>query len=311
MQFWHRKRAPRMTARIRTWTSIKDAKLLGFAGYKAGMTHIITIDNRSTSLSKGEEISVPVTIVECPPIKIIGVKTLKEKYGGRQVAQFKWADKLDKFTARALCVPKQAKQLELNKDGVVDVRVLAQTQPHLINLKKTPDIVEFGVGGTLEQQLAFALSVLGKEVKTSEVFVDGTQIDTHSVTKGMGLQGPVARHGVDIRSHKAEKTKRGPANLSPWDGGRSYRVAHQGQTGFHRRTEFNKWVIRSEAKPEEVTPKGGFIHYGIAKATCMIIKGSVGGRCNRLITMTYAQRPKKNIPKQAPEITYVSQQSKQ
>jgi large subunit ribosomal protein L3 len=311
MQFWHRRRAPRMTARIRTWVPSKDAKLLGFAGYKVGMTHIIHVDNRSTSLSKGDEISAPVTVIECPPIRVIGIKTLVNRYGGKQVSQFKWADKLEKHLARAMNVPKIHKAVELKTEGVIEVRVLAQTQPHLINLKKTPEIIELGIGGKVEDQLKFANDILGKEVKASEVFSDGAQVDAHSVTKGHGLQGPVARHGIMIRSHKAEKTKRGPATLGPWDGNRSYRVAHQGQTGFHRRTELNKWVVRVEAKPEEVTPKGGFVHYGLATGSCMLLRGSVGGAVKRLITMTPAMRPRVNIPKQAPEIVYTSLHSKQ
>jgi large subunit ribosomal protein L3 len=300
-----------MTARIRTWFPAKDAKLLGFAGYKAGMTHIIQIDNRSTSLSKGEEIATPVTIIECPPMKIVGFKTFKQQYGGKQVAQFKWAEKTDKFLARAMNVPKQHKPLDIKADGIIEVRVLAQTQPHLINLKKTPEMIELGIGGKVEDQLKFANEMLGKEVKASDVFAEGSQVDAHSVTKGLGLQGPVARHGIMIRSHKAEKTKRGPATLGPWDGNRSYRVAHQGQTGFHRRTELNKWIIKIDAKPEEVTPKGGFVHYGLANGSCMILKGSVGGAVKRLITFTQASRPKTNVPKQAPEIVYTSLQSKQ
>ncbi len=300
-----------MTARIRTWVGTKDAKLLGFCGYKVGMTHIIQIDNRSTSLSKGEEIATPVTIIETPPMRIIGFKTLKNTYGGKQVAQFKWVDKTEKYLARAINVPKQAKAVDINAQGVVAVRVLVQTQPHLINLKKTPDIVELGVGGTVEQQLAYANSMLGKEIKPTDVFVEGQQVDAHSVTKGHGLQGPVARHGIMIRSHKAEKTKRGPATLGPWDGNRSYRVAHQGQTGFHRRTELNKWIVKIEAKPEEVNPKGGFVHYGNANVACMMLKGSIGGASKRLITLTHAHRPRANIPNKAPEVTHISVASKQ
>ena len=69
MQFWPRKRAKKQTARVRSWASSKEIKPLGFAGYKAGMTHAIVIDNRQKSLTKGEKISTPVTVIECPVIK--------------------------------------------------------------------------------------------------------------------------------------------------------------------------------------------------------------------------------------------------
>ena len=46
MQFWPRKRARRMYPRVRSWADCKDAKPLGFAGYKVGMTHVIYVDNK-------------------------------------------------------------------------------------------------------------------------------------------------------------------------------------------------------------------------------------------------------------------------
>jgi large subunit ribosomal protein L3 len=54
---------------VRAWPIKKEAKLMGFAGYKAGMTHVIMTDNVPNSLTSGMEISVPVTILEAPPIK--------------------------------------------------------------------------------------------------------------------------------------------------------------------------------------------------------------------------------------------------
>ncbi|RUA19603.1 MAG: 50S ribosomal protein L3, partial [Flavobacteriia bacterium] len=73
-----------------------------------------------------------------------------------------------------------------------------------------------------------------------------------------GFQGPVKRHGVSLRSHKSEKTIRGPGNLGAWTGNRSWTVAHAGQTGYHLRTEWNKWVLKIGDNPEEVNRKGGF-----------------------------------------------------
>ncbi len=221
------------------------------------------------------------------------------------------ADKPDKNLKRRLVPPKQHKDVTLSAEGITEVRVLAQTQPSLIGLKKTPEIIEIAIGGSIPDQLKYAESILGKEIKASDVLVDGQQVDAHGVTKGYGTQGPVSRHGVMIRSHKAQKTKRGPATLGPWDGNRSYRVAHAGQTGFGRRTEINKWVLRVEAKPEELNCKGGFMHYGILKSSCILIKGSIMGTSKRLITLTQPVRPNTYLPKQAPAIVHISTQSKQ
>ncbi|MBW2999343.1 50S ribosomal protein L3, partial [Candidatus Woesearchaeota archaeon] len=70
MQYWPRKRAKRAYARVRSWAAGKEPKLLGFAGYKAGMSHISFTDPRKSSTTKGMEITWPVTIIECPPVKV-------------------------------------------------------------------------------------------------------------------------------------------------------------------------------------------------------------------------------------------------
>ncbi len=53
LQFWPRKRAKRVYARVRSKVSSKDAKALEFAGYKVGMTHLAVNDNRPKSTTKG------------------------------------------------------------------------------------------------------------------------------------------------------------------------------------------------------------------------------------------------------------------
>ena len=68
LQFWHRKKANRMVPRVRSWKILNENKLSGFAGYKAGMTQISFIDNRESSPTKGEEIMMPVTVIETPQI---------------------------------------------------------------------------------------------------------------------------------------------------------------------------------------------------------------------------------------------------
>ena len=74
MQFWPRVRAKREYARIRSFPAVSEAKPLSFAGYKVGMTHIIITDNRPNSITKGEEISFPVTLIECPPLKTASIR---------------------------------------------------------------------------------------------------------------------------------------------------------------------------------------------------------------------------------------------
>jgi len=71
---WPRVRSKNETPRIRSWPSVAESKLLGFAGYKAGMTTIFITDNRKKSVTAGERIPVPVTVIECPPLRIASVR---------------------------------------------------------------------------------------------------------------------------------------------------------------------------------------------------------------------------------------------
>lgn len=308
MQFWPRKRAERATARIRTWTPQKDKKILGFAGYKVGMTHIITIDNRKNSTTKGMEIQTPVTILECPPLKIYGIKTYINDYNGMRAKTEILAENLDKNLERTIILPKTQKPTPetLNSTKLAEVRILAHTQPAKIGFKKRPEILELAVGGiTIEEKLATAKEILGKEIKLSETFKEGAIIDVHSTTKGKGLQGPVKRFGVDIRHHKSEKTKRGPGSLGGWADPRTWTVAHAGQMGFHRRTEYNKQILKITTDTAFINPSGGFHRYGIVKNEYAIMRGSIAGTPKRIITFTTARRPNKKFAKEAPTITYV------
>lgn len=312
MQYWPRKRASDIVARVRTWPSAKDAKPVGFAGYKVGMTHILVQDNRTTSLTKGEEIMFPVTVVECPPLKVAAVLFYKKDAYGEHCAGQINAEKLDKELARKIIMPKKppvAKKVE----GISDVRLLVYTQPKLTMMgKKAPEVFELGLGGAkAEDKLAYAQSVLGKELKISDVFNDGQLVDAFSVSKGKGYQGPVKRFGIALRSHKSEKTKRGPGSLGPWHGFRGYRTPHAGQMGFQQRSEYNKHIIKISEDPAKVNPKGGFMRYGLVKNQYMLVKGSLGGASKRLITFTMPKRPWPKLPKEAPAVTYTSLASKQ
>lgn len=313
MQFWPRKRASSTHARIRTWNTAKDAKPLGFAGYKVGMTHLIVTDNKATSPTKGESIAMPVTVVECPPLKVAGVRCYHSRNHKPVLATQVWADKLDKDLSRVLPLPKQSKTKidSLKPEQFCEFRLFVHTQPRLANLKKTPEVFEVGLGGNAAQQLEYAKSVLGKDLKITDVFAQGQQVDSHSISTGKGLQGPVKRFGVSIRSHKSEKTKRGPGAVGPWHGNFNWPVAHAGQMGYHQRTEYNKQIIQIGEDPAKINPAGGFVHYGIVTSPYVLIKGSLPGSSKRLIKLTTPLRQNKHFPKEAPAVTHISVASKQ
>lgn len=302
MQYWPRKRASSIVSRIRNWPLVKDSKLTGYAAYKVGMTHIMITDGKI-------ERSVPVTILECPPVKIAAVLLYKKDgHTTRCVGQIN-AEKLDKELSRALRVPKKTKQTDTT--NLSDVRVLAYTLPQKTGLgKKTPDVFELGLGGKVDDKLTYAQNILGKEVKFTDVFSQGQFVDTVAITKGKGKQGPVKRFGVMLRHHKSEKTRRGPASLGPWHGHRLWRVALAGQMGFQQRCETNKYIFKYGENPQEVNPDGGFIRYGNLKSPYLLIKGSIQGASKRLVTLVAPRRQTRTLPK-TPTINYISTRSKQ
>jgi large subunit ribosomal protein L3 len=313
LQFWPRKRAKRQYARVRSWTRLKEAKLLGFAGYKAGMTHLMINDSRKNSLTRGEEIFCPATIIECPPLKTASIRFYKNTINGLKIVSEVFAEKIDKELGRKIIAPKKVRK-KIEEVGDYDmIRLLVYTQPKLAGMKKKPEIFEIGIGGNKEEQLKYAKEKLGKEINVDEVFTAGQQVDIHAVTKGKGFQGAVKRFGISLTSHKSEKSRRTPGSLGPWvaQGHILWRVAYAGKMGYHQRTEYNKWLIKIGTKPEEINPKGGFVNYGIIKNPYILVKGSVIGPVKRLIRFNHAIRQNKKIPAEAPILSYLSLESKQ
>ena len=309
MQFWPRKRARRIYPTVSSWPSHKEAKLLGFAGYKVGMCHAMVIDNRKNALTKGEEISVPLTILECPPLKVYGMRFYKRTIDGKKVIG-DIIGKSDKELSRKIPIGKNEgnKIEEIPLADVCAVHAIVYTQPKLTGIgKKKPELFEIALGGKVEEQLAFLKDKIGKEITVSEVLKDGLLLDAHAVTRGKGVQGPVKRFGVAIRQHKAEKTKRGPGSLGAWCGQQHmmYRVAHAGQMGMHTRTDFNKWVIKIESDVQKLNRPGGHKHYGVVKNPCILLKGSVGGPNKRLVRLVNAIRPTHGVPNEAPQIQQI------
>ena len=303
MQYWPRKRAKKLRARIRNWSLI-DGTLPAFIGYKAGMTHVIINDTRPSSMTKGQRISLPVTVIECPPIKSVSLHFYKKTpYGLKQISSL-FSSKLDKNLK--IKISKKQKEPE----DFDELRLLVHTQPELINLKKKPDLLELPVpGNTNEEKLKLAKELLEKEIKINELFKEGSYTDVHAVTKGKGYQGAVKRFGVPLLQHKSEKKKRGVASLGAWNTRSMWRVPFPGKMGYHQRMDHNKQILKISSKPEEINPKGGFVNYGLIKTDFILLKGSVPGHIkNPIVISKPIRQNKKPYPL---EIVAISLRSKQ
>lgn len=312
LQYWPRKRAKKEVPRIRNWVQLDMLGLLGFAGYKVAMTRIFVIDSDKNSPTKGQEISIPVTIVEVPPMNIAAVRFYKtdalHSYVSKDILLSS-----DKAVGRRLNLPKKdflsQKVAELNAmesrlSEFSDIRVLASTSPFLLGIgKKSPEIVELALGGTVQQKFEFVKNNLSKNLVFKDFFKAGTLLDIHSVTKGYGFQGPVRRFGIGLKNHKSEKGVRRPGSLGAWTPERvSYTTPMAGQTGYHLRTENNKLLYGYFDDASLVQNSAGFMRYGVLKNPFVLIKGSLGGPAKRLVVMTYSMRHPGMIMK-VPEIT--------
>lgn len=317
-----RQRAKKPTARIRYWPKIESEspKLLGFTSYKAGMTHIFTIEDRKRSPNFGKEVMRAATILETPPILVCGIRTYqKTPYGLKNVTEA-WMKEAPASLDRLLVLPDEFNteaMLQKIQDTIAQtdvVRVITATQPTQTSLsKKKPESMEIQVGGgNVQQQFDYAKQLLGKTVTPEEVFKEGQFIDVAGVTVGKGWQGPVKRWRVTKLQHKGKKTKRGIATLGPWNPHHlMYSIPRAGQMGYHQRVEYNKRILKIGKDGKDVTVKGGYIRYGEVNGPYVIISGSIAGTEKRLVRLRAPARPPTEVPEAAPQVTYISVESPQ
>ncbi|QQG39859.1 MAG: 50S ribosomal protein L3 [Candidatus Aenigmatarchaeota archaeon] len=311
LQYWPRKRA----ARIHPNVSIDSAKVtvegtrpLAFAAYKAGMTHLIAVDAVKGSPSFNQPIAVPVSVLDAPPLLVLGFRCYAAS-GRSSVASFDvYADGVPKELRVSLKSKHKAADVEKNKN-VDNVRLIVSTQPTKSGIaKKTPEIFEVDIGGKLGEKIKYASEKLGKEITVGEVFNEGQFIDVTAITKGKGFQGVVKRFGIRVRGRKDEQGHRKIGIHGPERMGRIlYSVPMAGQLGFFRRTEHNKQIFRISS--DGFSPKGGFVGYGAVPKTMIFLKGSIPGSKKRLVVLRAPLRASsKGYPIAIQEVSVASQQ---
>lgn len=314
LAFLPRKRAESTVGRIRYWPHYSgEPALLGFPGYKAGMTYIVGVDSRQGSLSFGKEIAFPCTVLEAPATKMVGIRVYNASPQGLRALGECWSKELPKELERVVNVPKEynaesaLQKIESGLDKIHEVRAIMTTAPRLAKIgKKDPEILEVKVGGGgIKEQFEYCKNRLGKEVSLLEVLKEGQWVDVVGITKGKGVQGPVKRWGVSILHHKSRKTHRGVGCIGPWHPHFVvYSVPRAGQMGFFQRTEYNKQIIKIGSDGGEVTVRGGFNRYGVIKNPYALVRGSLPGPAKRLLFLRYGARAERMEPT-APKIEQI------
>ena len=345
MGYSPRKRANRQFSRISSWpeSNSSEIRVQGFAGWKAGMTHVLIRDNNPHSPSAQQEVRKAVTVIEAPPMSVLAVRGYRMTPYGMQTAGEAWHDSDDgpeglmprlanqsrgerdaeegrkpskragRIPVREGSSPEEALKA-LREADLCEVRMIVSTQPALVKSvsSKTPEIMEVALaGGDNAAKLDWAEERMGGTITLDDVYQTGQEIDVAGVTKGKGWQGSIKRWGIKLLSHKNSKRRRQGGNMGDF-GTRYVRktIRQAGQVGYHNRTELNKRILRiSDPGESDITPAGGFLNYGEVTNPYMLIQGSLPGPSKRMLRFRDAIRPRATKPEV--DITYVSTSSKQ
>ncbi len=298
LQFWPRKRVEKFLPRV-NWDAISPGKnLKGFICYKAGMMSAHIKDSTPDSLTKGKNKIIPVTILECPVMKIFSVRF----YKNNKVAKEILANELDKELKRKVKIPKakQSKNIEDIKD-YDDVRVIFYSQVKKTGIKKTPDLTEIGLAGSVEEKINFVKENLNKEISVLDFFEKGQLVDLRGLTRGRGLVGPVKRFGITLKSHKSEKGRRRPGSIGPWHPARvTFRVPMAGQLGMFTRIVYNNKIMELGKSTDRELKN--IKNFGNVKTDYVIVQGSVQGPAKRQLLITSPLRGTKKQLKKSYEL---------
>jgi large subunit ribosomal protein L3 len=306
--FRPRARAKSLEARVRTWPQLAGEKssLLGFAGFKAGGIQILAVDDREKTPNFGKQLLNAAAVIATPPIRIIGIRGYKQDLYGQHAIFDVYAKDLPKDLSRKFDAKNRDDGLSKAESllgSVSDVVALVAVSPNSIGLaQKVPFVFEVAVSGEdARLQYDYVRSILGKEIKVTDVFQIGQNIDVFGITRGKGIEGPITRFGVKRKQHKSRKSVRAVGTLGPISPAVvMYTVARQGQRGFHQRTEYNKriLIISNTDKDAEnsINPPGGFKHFGLVRGDYIVVKGSIPGVPKRLVKMRHPIRaPSKKV----------------
>ena len=300
MGFRPRKRAATQNVRI-SWLPEGDKRVMGFAGYKAGMMHVAYTD-QSESPTKGQEVVSAATVIETPPIIVYGIRCYDSTRSLGDILT------TDEKLLKALNFKNKKTPKAIDEADMTDVRLLAFAEPNTTSIgKKHVESMEIGIGGKdAKEKMEYAKTMLGKPLRAKDVFKPGEFIDVIGVTKGKGWQGAVKRFGVAKQRRKSTNKVRHAGTLGQWHPAYVlYTIPQAGQTGYHTRTEMHKQVLKlgDSDKLNEVNPSSGFLNYGFVRNDYIILKGSIPGPAKRLIKLRLSSRP---IPAQETQLTFVS-----
>ncbi|ABW97986.1 rpl3 (nucleomorph) [Hemiselmis andersenii] len=274
--FLPKKRCRRGKGKIKSFPKDNEnhpCHLTASIGFKAGMTHVVRTVDKFGSKLHGKDVVEAVTVIETPPLQIVGfvgyIKTPKGLRSFRTVwstnnfpEEFKRNFYKNWYKSKRKAFKKKQKtELEYNGFSVFEnqkikfqikkfcpiIRCIAFSKISKTGLKqKKAPVLEIQInGGNTTQKINFVEKISQKEISISDIFRQREIIDTIGITKGKGFQGVIKRWGVTKLPRKTHRGARKVACVGSWHPSRvSFRVPRAGQTGFHHRTQINLQIYR-------------------------------------------------------------------
>jgi len=295
MGFAPKKRSRRHRGKVKAFPKDDKSKpvhLTAFISYKAGMTHVVReVDKPGSKLNKKETVEA-VTVLETPPMVIVGIIGYIETPRGLRSLKTVWAEHIAEDCRRRLyknwyrskkkAFTKTSKkwQDDLGKKEIERdlakikkyckvVRVIAHTQMKLMrHRQKKAHVMEIQLnGGTVPEKVAWAKEKLEKTVTIDQVFLPDEMIDCIGITKGHGYKGVTSRWHTRKLPRKTHKGLRKVACIGAWHPSRvRFTVARAGQKGYNHRTEINKKIFRI-GKSAVADKKNGSTEYDLTEKT--------------------------------------------
>jgi large subunit ribosomal protein L3e len=274
--FLPRKRTKHHAGKLKSFPKDDVSKaphFTAFMTFKAGMTHIVRDVDRAGSKMNKKEIVEGVSVIEAPPMIVIGFVGYVETPRGLRALTSVWAGHLNeevrrrfyktwhkskkkaftKYQKRWADATKgsegspMAAEIERTKKYCQVVRAICHTQVGKAKIgQKKAHIKEIQInGGTTEQKVDFTVGLFEQEVKVADVFGQDEMVDIVGSSRGHGFNGVITRWGCTRLPRKTHRGLRKVACIGTWHPARvQFQVPRAGQDGYHHRTEINKKIYR-------------------------------------------------------------------
>jgi len=278
-----------------------------FTGLKVASTHVLRISNIVSSKLYKNTIIDEVTLLECPPIEIVGLCSYSFSSGKLvklKTIKFKRNPVIEtfhNFSENSNLFKNFKFSLNYIIKHSVFFRFLCSTFIKTnSNIRKRYMFETDIIGGSAKTKLEFWLKLNQKKIFINSIFHENDIIDTIGITKGHGTKGVVSRWGITRLPRKTHRGLRKVACIGPWTPSRvAWTIARAGQKGYHKRTLFNKKIYKigseenfsyysnslSDSIIKSVNCMGGFKKFGFINNDYIIIKGSIPGSSKRPIIM--------------------------